>query len=355
MMHIAFCTDTNYIMPTGVAMISICENNKEEEITFHLVITDEGASPYEVDEKVKPMVEIAEKYGKEYKIYRLSSETLKEFVCSGADYISTTAFARIFLPNLLSKSIAKVLYLDCDIIVDGSLRELWNTNLDYDCPFAAAIDATCLTQYNHFENKGKKMSIYCNSGVLLINLDCWRHENLVENTIGCANEFKFPLLDQDVLNYLYYDKFLEINPTYNYQILYDFSGCSFIPKSHSTLVESIKDHPIIIHYICPNKPWKKEYCPRRVVWERYLNMSVWKGIEYASVITRFDRTAIYNDLINTYWSDPLLFQKEIQPFLRLFKTSVRLKHKSQILECCMRPISIAASFIESIYKYKTRK
>ena len=36
-MHILCCADHNYIMPTGVMICSVCENNKDSEIVFHIV------------------------------------------------------------------------------------------------------------------------------------------------------------------------------------------------------------------------------------------------------------------------------------------------------------------------------
>jgi len=354
MMHIAFCTDTNYIMPTGVAMISVCENNQDESICFHLVITDEGTSPDEVDEKVKPLVDIVEKYGKEYKVYRLSSETLKEFICSGADYISTTAFARMFLPRLLDNTINKVLYLDCDIIVNDSLKQLWETELANDCPLAAAIDATGLLHYGIFENKTGNLQIYFNSGVLLINLSCWRKEELTQETISCALNYNFNLLDQDVLNYLFCDRFYELSPTYNYQILYDLPDNYTVPKRQLEIVKKVYQNPVIIHYISNNKPWKQEICPRRNVWEKYLSFSIWKGIKYTPVVSCLSRTKIYSPLLDAYWADPLLFQQSVIPFIRMFNAAVKLKNKGRLMKLAMLPLTISAFFLELVYQYKKR-
>ena len=39
MMYIAFCTDINYLIPTGVAMISVCETNRDIDICFYIVET----------------------------------------------------------------------------------------------------------------------------------------------------------------------------------------------------------------------------------------------------------------------------------------------------------------------------
>ena len=39
-MHIALCLDRGYVMPTGVMMYSVCANNLDAEIDFHVVIDE---------------------------------------------------------------------------------------------------------------------------------------------------------------------------------------------------------------------------------------------------------------------------------------------------------------------------
>ena len=43
-MDIVVCIDKNYVMPCGVMIYSICENNQESGTTFHIVV-DESVSP----------------------------------------------------------------------------------------------------------------------------------------------------------------------------------------------------------------------------------------------------------------------------------------------------------------------
>ena len=106
MMHIAFCTDINYLMPTGVAMISVCETNRDIDICFHVVETIShkvGSDSFSV------LREIAEKYGKEYREYQLTEEELSDYECRGVNRVTTTAFSRvcslrICFPRLSRKS-----------------------------------------------------------------------------------------------------------------------------------------------------------------------------------------------------------------------------------------------------------
>ena len=37
-MDIVACTDKNYVMPTGVMMYSVCVNNADEDIVFHICV-----------------------------------------------------------------------------------------------------------------------------------------------------------------------------------------------------------------------------------------------------------------------------------------------------------------------------
>lgn len=37
-MNIVCCTDSNYIMPCGVLLCSICENNTQGDVCFHIII-----------------------------------------------------------------------------------------------------------------------------------------------------------------------------------------------------------------------------------------------------------------------------------------------------------------------------
>lgn len=43
-MEIFMCTDKNYVMPCGARLYSICQNNQDAAITFHIVI-DESINP----------------------------------------------------------------------------------------------------------------------------------------------------------------------------------------------------------------------------------------------------------------------------------------------------------------------
>ena len=105
-------------MPTGVAMISVRENTLDIDICFHVVVT---ISQNVSSDSFSVLREIAEKYGKEYREYLLTEEELSDYECRGVNRVTTTAFSRVFLADLLPSSVHKVVYFDCDIVCCGRL------------------------------------------------------------------------------------------------------------------------------------------------------------------------------------------------------------------------------------------
>ncbi len=127
-MDIVICTDNNYVMPYGVLLCSVCENNKQEKINFHAIV-DQSFS----DNSCQALSEIVAKYGKSIKYYKIKSELLASFPvgCPGQPQnLNISVYYRLFLTEFLPKGLSKVLYLDGDIIVRGSLKDLWNIDID---------------------------------------------------------------------------------------------------------------------------------------------------------------------------------------------------------------------------------
>lgn len=356
--HIAFCTDTNYVMPTGVDMISVCENNKDIHIVFHLVITLDKGVKEKAQKEITPLVDIAKKYNQDVLVYYLNSEDLEGFECKGehAQYLSTTAFARILLPNLLSDEIKKVLYIDCDTVVCGSLLPLWNTELSLDCPFGAVLDAHGNSGLRRVEIKTPLTTPYCNSGVLLMNLDCWRREGLAAKTMECAQKKQFALLDQDVINYLYGDRMQILSVRYNMQISFamDSELHWHVDRQYLDDVrESIKE-PVIVHFVHSMKPWKDVPAPYADVWRKYKNMSIWKDMPLQHAIAPYIHSKFHDDMNTMYYADADLVNEAYVSYYRFIMAAVRLKNKHAFVKIISSINNIFAALLEKIYTYKTR-
>ncbi|MDG4953060.1 glycosyltransferase family 8 protein [Actinobacillus equuli] len=170
-------------------------------------------------------------------------------------HVSEISFYRCLIPQIISAD--KVLYLDSDIIVNGSLRELYDHDIS-DYMLGAVEDYILSSRY--FKHSILDCYPYFNSGVLLLNNKKWREipdlqQKLLE-TIEQYNRQGGDLGDQDILNMLFMHTWLPLHRKYNYQ----FGNYYYLQQlNHFELYPDIMDigeqQPLVIHYNCAYKPW----------------------------------------------------------------------------------------------------
>lgn len=276
MMHIAFGIDYKFVMPCGVTMVSICENNKSELICFHVL------TPPDFPEKGKDVLRniAIGKYGKNIEFHGLTLDMLKGCSYDDKGYNSVLAVYYRFLLATVLPNEPKVLYLDSDIIVRHGLSELWNTDIQ-GCAVAACVDKSCddIRLYNAL---GYDMSIgYFNSGVMLINLDYWRRHDVLNRLLSYSYEHQNLLFkDQDPLNFVLRKEKKTIGIKFNLQedMLIPKQFILLDRRRFEEMEQAIKD-PVIIHYSSSLKPWYSDCVhPYRGIWLKYLAMTEWVGV-----------------------------------------------------------------------------
>ena len=279
-MDIVACTDKWFAMPTGVMMYSVCVNNPDVDIAFHIIVDGSVTSKEQKDleETIAPFG------GKTLVFYDVDVTKFPSFpnIKAGTG-VTQAAYYRLMLSEILPKDIHKVLYLDGDIIVRHSLLPLWNTDLK-EHPVGVVTDGLegNLELY-HWLNYPPQLG-YFNSGVMLVNLEYWREQE-VTGTFMCylqehADSIKY--WDQDVLNVVFSNNkvvlpikynltsgFLWKLPQYNYN------------KYEKEVLEARKD-PVIVHF-AGFKPWKAYYRepkhPFLSTFHHYQNQTKWKGMK----------------------------------------------------------------------------
>ena len=165
------------------------------------------------------------------------------------------------------------MYLDCDLIVLSSLKDLFSTNIDN--YYIAAVEDYGYYYLNlHLDYH--ITDFYVNTGVLLINLDLWRKNNLAEKfiTIKEKSAKNFVFVDQDVINLCCINKIKNLPLEYNFQ--HDFFEVNRKFRYHplNNKIKSVKNKKII-HYTTPDKPWKA-YCPAMKYYYKFLKMTDFK-------------------------------------------------------------------------------
>jgi lipopolysaccharide biosynthesis glycosyltransferase len=110
------------------------------------------------------------------------------------------AWTRVFLPDLLS-AVDRLIYLDADLIVTGSLRPLWSTDLSGHC--IAAVTTVFPSEewgVRHCSGLGlPSPRLYFNSGVLLMDLARLREGGYVSEIVEFASARLHPALTLQAL------------------------------------------------------------------------------------------------------------------------------------------------------------
>ena len=256
-MNIVYTVDNKFVPQLATGICSVCENNKDVDICFYVV--SKGITQTNKN-KLK---EFVENYGKKIIIIELSN--VKDYIDFDFDTSSWNdiVLARLFFDRLLPNDVDKIIYLDGDTMVRGSLKDLWSLNLD-NYVIGAVVEPTA--------NKERKQAIgldltrpYYNAGVLLINMKKWKEMNAGNIVLNFYKEHQGRLFanDQCAINGSLKNYILQIPIGYNFCNSYRF-------YNYKTLVKMMKptkfiskeeyvrqcNNPIIIHFLGEERPWR---------------------------------------------------------------------------------------------------
>jgi lipopolysaccharide biosynthesis glycosyltransferase len=217
---------------------------------------------------------------------------------------SISQYARLFLGSVLPADYHRVLYLDCDLIVNQSIEGL--LNIDLQGKTVGALKDAFSKEYRKNINL-EPDDIMFNSGVMLIDLDRWRTQNIENKLLDYIRQKKGKIQqgDQGVLNYVLAHDIYCLEPKYNaVTIFFDFSYQEMLiyrkpPEGYytETEIQEAVDNPVIIHYttsFLSRRPWitgsKRKY---HEVWDHFKTMSPWKDTEAWPYINRPGIRGIY--------------------------------------------------------------
>ena len=170
-------------------------------------------------------------------------------------------YYRIFAAKYLPETVDRVLYLDPDLVINGSILPLYNLPME-DYFYAAAShigNPGLIHRLNELRLDMDDDSPYINSGVLLMNLELLRKEQDCGEVVTFIEKHKALLMlpDQDIISSLYGSRIYALDPfRYNMtERLYLMHS----PFEKSFDLDWVRKHSIIIHYCGRNKPWKENY------------------------------------------------------------------------------------------------
>ncbi|HCT95834.1 MAG TPA: glycosyltransferase family 8 protein [Vagococcus sp.] len=250
-MHLLVTLDEGYVYPLKVMLLSLFENNPDEEIKVWLVHAGISVSsltsisrlvnqlggtfePCLIDDTFFDSAPVVERYPKEM-------------------------YFRLLAGQILPEELERVLYIDPDTLIINPLTNLWEMDLQ-GYMFGAAVHKgiTNLTTGINNIRLGTKHGYY-NSGIMLIDLQQARqkiHLADIEYVIQQSGHYLM-LPDQDILNFLYGEDILEIpEEKWNYDTR---KFKAYYARSLTKIdLHWVIENTHILHFCGRPKPWEKE-------------------------------------------------------------------------------------------------
>lgn len=193
-MDILYCFDEKYIRIAAVSVLSVKRFHPNAK--FHLFIV---GTLSELNRKsLSRFIKINELDAKTYEIGGYLKQHLKT-IADGANNIGM--YARLVAASVLPETIHEILYLDGDtLVVSPILIEEDALKNNYLC---GVYDYSLPPMGRKRELGLQADSIYINTGVLLMNLDLWRKDDIETKLFQFLAEKPAVLLhDQDAINYV---------------------------------------------------------------------------------------------------------------------------------------------------------
>ena len=223
----AYAVTADWLDKLAVSLFSLLRHNAVEEV---VILTETGKPDADIER-------LCESYGTRVKWLNytklIASAFLPDCPNLGSKYTNAT-LARLFLPRVCVKP--RILYLDTDTIVHGDITDLWKTDLGVNVMAGAPkinwpdLDRYCRT----FAPDG--IPCYVNAGVLLMDLDRFRAENLDLAAIKLLHDRKLMMPDQDALNAVCAGRVKAVGHAYNSSV-----SCGLSTEPKITHFAAVKD------------------------------------------------------------------------------------------------------------------
>ena len=246
--HIAFCFDSGFVIPTLACANSLLIHNGERPLMLHFFYRN--VLPSDISTMRQRL------------LTRHPGTMLQFYPCEGDNiaisgysthlsHVSVQTMERLWLHRKLL-DIDRLIYIDGDMIIRGSLDYLFNLRV----PVIAARNSVENIMLSEKWNRGLRFTgdSCFNAGLMVMNLAALRRmdfTSFVQKVLavqGCN--------DQTILNLFCQGQHIRLPPQYNY-----------FAREPSDITSNV--NPIIIHYCGSQKPWNAKNVHMGEEWWKY--------------------------------------------------------------------------------------
>ena len=255
--NLAFNIDNKYIYQSLVLMTSLLDNiGPNTKYQIHILHSKSFEQRY-ID-KLNKFVENCPNNTFNLFFYNMQNN----FTLSTRGlYISIAAYYRIALPSILPNE-SRIIYIDTDVINFEDLTEMYNLELKDNIYFRGTLDNPALS--NEIKKLGIYIDKYMNDGIMLINLEAMRKDNVEKKIRDFVITHFLDHHDQTAINAICYDHW-EILP-YKYAMFrynkFKFfreinEGQNIEYRISENELRKAYNKPTFVHYVGYTKPWNK--------------------------------------------------------------------------------------------------
>ncbi|MCL2089270.1 MAG: VTT domain-containing protein [Oscillospiraceae bacterium] len=247
-MNILVTLDKNYIPQLKVMLTSLLCGNPDEDFavyTAHSSLTEDDFDDIRAAVssrcRVIPIAISDTLFSSDPVLSRIPKET----------------YYRLLAIDFLPEDVERILYLDADTVVINPIKPHYDIDFGDNLIAASGHVSGFVDAFNRRRLKMPKGTRYINAGVMMMNIKGLRDYPVTTEDIFSyikANAKKLMLADQDVINALYGDKIILIDPR-----LFNLDEKIYISNSTQIDLDWVRANTAIVHYNGSQKPWKPNY------------------------------------------------------------------------------------------------
>lgn len=265
---IVLTCDDKYFKYASVVISSLLINsNKNTEYEINII-----SEHINNENKSKAREQIKNHHNFSIRFIELKNFDANKFYLNS--YMSVSTYYRFYIPSIF-KDYERILYLDCDLVVDADISNL--ATMDFENKLAICCSSPYIKkkiENNDDENIPRKYFVeqlkmpqpleYFNAGVMLYNLTKMNELHIQDKLFSALDEIEKPIFqDQDILNSvlsrnggvrLISNKY---NMTRTFKITQNRIFLNAL-KRYFGMLSKKEQWFYIYHFVGKDKPWKKQ-------------------------------------------------------------------------------------------------
>lgn len=310
-------SSSNFFIPYLTVTLNSIFKNSDKNTNYDIFIFSKDAS----EENKNYVINFFKKENISIRFIDVSL-IFKSLKLHTAAHITIETYFRLIIPDLL-RNFDRVLFLDSDLIITDDINKLYNMDMQgypigatEECLFSASMNIVGDDARTYVKNRLKleDPDTYFQAGVLLFDIKKLNDMNYSSQSIKMANEFKYHIMDQDILNQLFNKNYFRFDNEWNWppmqkhmkELDYVNMMSPNIRKKYLAVT-----NPKIIHYADKNKPWLDTSEDMAVIWWSYARNTPF----YEVIIQRLSQHLITKEVsevanIKTY----IEYQKNLKKY-----------------------------------------